>query len=141
MRERLEEAATQIRYISGAGASTFSEIRAARQEYQQALEALRVVPGFESMQRELSIETLTNAVPEETLACYLLTTKYGTLILLADRRGCEAVWRERLNDIRVGRAQLWRSRSRKQSARCADAGGDRRLDRNLHAVAKRAEIP
>ena len=66
---------------------TFSEIRAARQEYQQALEALRAVPAFESMQRELSIETLTNAVPEETLACYLLTTKYGTLILFGGPPG------------------------------------------------------
>ena len=102
LRDRIEQAAEQIRYVSGAGASTFSEIREARMKYQHALAELQDVPGFEAVQRDLSIEQLTAVLPEGTVACYPLTTPHGALILLADRQGCKPLWYESFNEAKVG---------------------------------------
>jgi CHAT domain-containing protein/tetratricopeptide (TPR) repeat protein len=102
LRDRIEKATEQIRYMSGAGASTFSEIRAARMKYQQALAELQDIPGFEAIQQKLSIEQLTTVLPEGTVACYPLATRHGALVLLADRHGCKPLWCERFNEAKAG---------------------------------------
>lgn len=102
LRERIEKAVQQLRYLSGAGASPFSDIQAARAEYLGVIAELQSVPEFSYMREHISIQQLMDTLPNGTLVCYLMTTKHGALILLVDQQGCETLWCDDFNEIEVG---------------------------------------